>query len=261
MRGVNLRVAVVVLGTVGFYTMLANNIPQVESDVPTELSFSGNVTPEQLVAAGEALYMGAGQCTSCHGLGTRAPNLLSDEQGTGLIGARCNSRVSGQDCKTYLHESLIKPTAYVVSGYEPIMPDMSRTMSPNQIWALVAYLESLGGTVTVSASDLPSDSEADASSVAKSALATESTDPQEILQANNCFACHRLGDQGGAIGPPFDGIGARLGADRIRRAILLPNADTAAGYAQVAGTMPTNFGTAMNAAQLEAVVAFLGARK
>jgi len=261
MRGVNLRVAVVVLGTVGFYTMLANNIPQVESDVPTELSFSGNVTPDQLVAAGEALYMGAGQCTSCHGLGTRAPNLLSDEQGTGLIGARCSSRVSGQDCKTYLHESLIKPTAYVVSGYEPIMPDMSRTMSPNQIWALVAYLESLGGTVTVSASDLPNESEAAGSSAAKSALATESTDPQEILQANNCFACHRLGDQGGAIGPPFDGIGARLSADRIRRAILLPNADTAAGYAQVAGTMPTNFGTAMNAAQLEAVVAFLGARK
>lgn len=262
MRGVNLKVGLVVLGTVGFYTMIANSIPQVESDVPTELSFSGAVTPEQLVEAGEALYMGAGQCTSCHGLGTRAPNLLADEKGSGLIGARCVARVSGQDCKAYLHESLVKPTAHVVEGYEPIMPDMSRTLSPNQIWALVAYLESLGGTVTVSASDLPSETDgAAAGSAAKSALATESMDAQEILQANNCFACHKLGEQGGAIGPPFDGMGTRRNAAAIRRAILLPNADTAAGYAALAGTMPTNFGTQMNAAQLEAVVVFLGGRK
>lgn len=261
MRGVNIKVGLVVLGTVGFYTMIANSIPQVESEVPTELSFSGNVTPEQLVAAGEELYLGAGQCTSCHGLGTRAPNLVADEKGTGLIGERCGARVSGQDCKTYLHESLVKPTAYVVDGYEPIMPDISRTMSANQIWALVAYLQSVGGTVTVSAGDLPREADAVAANATKSALATESTDAREILQANNCFACHKLGDQGGAIGPPFDGIGSRLNAEAIRRAILLPNADTAAGYAQLAGTMPTNFGTTMNAGQLEAVVAFLGARK
>lgn len=261
MRGVNLKVGLVVLGTVGFYTMLANSIPQVESDVPTELSFTGAVTPEQLVAAGEELYKGAGQCTSCHGLGTRAPNLVADEKGTGLIGARCGARVSGQDCKTYLHESLVRPTAHVVQGYEPIMPDMSRTMSANQIWALVAYLQSLGGTVTVSASDLPSETEAAAGGGVKSALATESLEPQQILQANNCFACHKLGDQGGAIGPSFDGVGSRRTAEFIRRSILLPNADTSAGYAQVAGTMPTNFGTLMNAAQLEAVVAFLGGRK
>lgn len=261
MRGVNLRVALVVLGTIGFYTLIANNIPQVESEVPIELSFSENVTPEQLVAAGEELYLGAGQCTSCHGLGTRAPNLLTDEKGTGTIGARCGSRVSGQDCKTYLHESLVNPGAYVVSGYEPIMPDMSRTMSPAQIWALVAYLQSQGGTVTVSARDLPSETESAATTAAKSSLATESLEPLEILQANNCFACHRLGEQGGAIGPPFDGMGARISPDRIRRAILLPNADTAQGYAQVAGTMPANFGTTMNAAQLEALVTFLGARK
>lgn len=262
MRGVNLKVGLVVLGTVGFYTMIANSIPQVESDVPTELSFSGAVTPEQLVAAGEELYLGAGQCTSCHGLGTRAPNLITDEKGAGTIGARCGTRVSGQDCKTYLHESLVKPMAHVVGGYEPIMPDISRTLSANQVWALVAYLQSVGGSVTVSASDLPSESETAAAGAAtKSALATESTDAQQILQANNCFACHKLGGQGGAIGPAFDGIGSRLNAERIRRAILLPNADTAAGFAHVAGTMPTNFGTTMNAAQLEAVVAFLGGRK
>lgn len=262
MRSVNLKVAAVVLGTVGFYTLLANSIPQVESDVPTELSFKGAVTPEQLVEAGDALYHGAGQCVSCHGLGTRAPNLLTDEKGSGLIGARCATRVSRQDCKTYLHESLVKPAAHVVAGYQPIMPDMSRTLSPNQIWALVAYLESLGGSVTVGASDLPAEGESASDAAGTNATpTTASIEPLDILRANQCLACHKLGDEGGPIGPPFDGIGARLSMERIRRGILEPNTDTAAGYAAVAGTMPQTFGNQLSAAQLEAIVTFLGGRR
>ena len=80
---VNLKIGLVVLVTLGVYTLVANMIPQVQSEVPQELSFEGNVTPEQLVTAGEQLYQGSGGCTACHGLGTRAPNLLTDEAGTG----------------------------------------------------------------------------------------------------------------------------------------------------------------------------------
>jgi mono/diheme cytochrome c family protein len=267
MRFTALKVGAVVLGTVGFYTMLANSIPQVESEVPSELAFTGTVTPDQLVAAGNELYQGAGGCVTCHGLGTRAPNLLTDEAGTGLIGARCSDRVAGQDCKAYLHESLVNPGAFVVPGYDPIMPDMSRTLSPTQIWALVAYLESLGGTVTVSAEDLPAEGATESGSVtggsvadpgaAAGPLATTSLEPREILAANQCMLCHKLGDEGGAIGPPFDGMAA-LDAERIRRGILLPNADTADGYAALAGTMPQTFGAQLTAAQLEALVVFLG---
>jgi mono/diheme cytochrome c family protein len=79
----------------------------------------------------------------------------------------------------------------------------------------------------------------------------------ELLRAGTCFLCHQLGDEGGPIGPPFDGMGARLSADRIRRGILLPSADTAEGYAAMAGTMPVTFGEQFNAAQLEALVQFL----
>ncbi|MCI0432935.1 MAG: cytochrome c, partial [Gemmatimonadetes bacterium] len=146
---VNLKVFGVVLATIAVYTLLANAIPQVQSEVPEELSFGAGVTAEQLVAAGDQLYQGAGGCTACHGLGTRAPNLLTDEGGTGTIGSRCATRVSGKDCKAYLHESLTEPNAFVVGGYQPIMPDLRRTLSGAQIWALVAYLQSLGGEVTV----------------------------------------------------------------------------------------------------------------
>ncbi|MGH7417348.1 MAG: c-type cytochrome, partial [Candidatus Rokuibacteriota bacterium] len=152
MWATNLKVAAVVLGTLALYTLIANSIPQLASEVPRDLTLGANVTPEQLVQAGEQVYTGSGGCTTCHGLGTRAPNLLTDDRGAGPIGARCGSRVAGTSCKRYLHESLVQPAAFVVPGFEPIMPDVSRTLSPQQIWALVAFLESQGGTVDVTAS-------------------------------------------------------------------------------------------------------------
>jgi mono/diheme cytochrome c family protein len=271
MWGTNLKVALVVIGTLAFYTFLANSIPQVESDVPTELTFGADVSPERLVAAGEELYLGAGGCTACHGLGTRAPHLVADEGGTGTIGARCASREPGKDCKTYLHDSLVRPNDFLVPGYQPIMPDMSRTLSGTQIWALVAYLQSLGGEVTVTGADLPAESPGQATGTASAAAtpgaggapvpATASLEPLEIMRANQCLVCHKLGDEGGPLGPPFDGMGARLQPEQIRRAILLPNADTAQGFEAFAGTMPLTFGQQLNAAQLEALVTFLGERR
>ncbi len=112
------------------------------------------MTPAQLVTAGEGVFNGAGGCTTCHGLGTRAPNLLTDERGQGPIGARCGGREPGKSCKDYLFESLTNPTAYVVAGYQPIMPDMRRTLPPDQIWAVIAFLESHGGTVDISKDDI-----------------------------------------------------------------------------------------------------------
>src|SRR5437660_9711325 len=141
-----MRLIGIVLGTLTLYTVIANKIAQVQSEVPHALALGANVTAEQLVGAGDQLYHGAGGCTACHGLGTRAPNLLTDEKGQGPVGARCGKREPGKDCKAYLYESLISPRAFVVSGYEPIMPEMARILSPQQIWALVAFLESNGGT-------------------------------------------------------------------------------------------------------------------
>ncbi len=266
---VNLKVFGVVLATIAVYTLLANAIPQVQSEVPEELSFGAGVTAEQLVAAGDQLYQGAGGCTACHGLGTRAPNLLTDEGGTGTIGSRCATRVSGKDCKAYLHESLTEPNAFVVGGYQPIMPDLRRTLSGAQIWALVAYLQSLGGEVTVSAEDVAAAGGDESAAPAASGgtagggamLAGGSTDPIELLRAGTCFVCHKLGEEGGPIGPPFDGMGARIAADRIRRGILEPNADTAQGFEAMAGAMPPTFGQQFNAAQLEALVQFLSGQK
>src|SRR5918992_1058994 len=150
----NLKVLFATLAVVGFYTGVAHIIPQLESEVPEALALTGNVSPEQLTAAGERIYNGAGGCTACHGLGTRAPNLLTDHAGQGAIGARCGTRESGVDCKTYLYQSMVEPNKVVVPGFEPIMPDMRRSMTNDQIWATIAFLQAQGGEANVTGEDI-----------------------------------------------------------------------------------------------------------
>lgn len=260
----NLKIFLVVVGTLALYTVVASSIPQVASEVPGELTFSGEVGAEELVAAGEDLYGGAGGCTVCHGLGTRAPNLLIDHSGEGSIGQRCGDRVPGEPCKVYLYRSLVEPTAYVVEEFDP-MVFQARTFSDAQLWALVAFLESQGGEVTVTAEDVAEETEAGtgATGVAMQPGAGPSgtMDPRQLLQDNLCLGCHAIDGVGPPLGPGFDGIGNRRSAEQIRRGILDPNADTPPGFEAMIGVMPTTFGQTFTAAQLEAVVEFLAARK
>ena len=266
MWATNLKIVGIVLGTLAVYTLIANKIPQVQSEVPQTLTLGANVTPEQLVAAGEKVFNGIGGCTTCHGLGTRAPNLLTDEKGTGPIGVRCGKREAGKDCKAYLYESLDQPTAYIVAGYQPIMPVMTKQLSPQQIWAVIAFLESQGGTVDVTASDIPATSSTSTTAGGgggggSGGFAAGSVDPKVIIAAAGCLACHKLDGQGQTIAPDLTHVGARRDAESIRKKILDPMSSIAKGYEKLAGIMPKTFGTMMNAAQLEALAQFLAAHK
>jgi len=272
MWATNLKVVGIVLGTLALYTLIANKIPQVQSEVPQTLTLGANVTPEQLVAAGEKVFNGIGGCTTCHGLGTRAPNLLTDEKGTGPIGARCGKREAGKDCKQYLYESLDDPKAYVVAGYQPIMPVMTKQLSPPQVWSVIAFLESEGGTVDVTASDIPASSSTSTTSTTSTTpgggggggsggFAGGSADPKAIIQAAGCLACHKLDGQGQVIAPDLTHVGSRRDAESIRKKILDPASSIAKGYEKLAGIMPKTFGTMMSAAQLEALAQYLAAHK
>ncbi len=254
----NLKVLMTGLVVIGFYTTVAQIIPQLESAVPEVLDLSAGVTPEVLVPAGEGLFVGAGGCTACHGLGTRAPNLLTDYAGQGTIGARCGDRKPGMDCKAYLYESLTQPTAYLVDGFTGIMPDARRQMSNDQLWAIVAFLQSQGGEVTVTDADIQGGGGAAAPAPAP-VVFSATTDPMQLLTVNACIGCHGINGIEIPIGPSFDGIGARLTADQIRRAILDPNAEVGEGF--IPGLMPPDFGAKLSAQQLEAVVEFLSGRR
>ena len=263
----NLKILLIVLGTLGLYTWVASAIPQVASEVPEELTFSGNVTADDLVMAGEQLYNGAGTCTACHGLGTRAPNLLADHAGEGAIGQRCDNRVSGLDCKAYLRASLTEPADFVVEGF-PEMVFQARTFSDAQIWSLVAFLQAQGGEVTVTSDDMESSgdategaSEPTEPSGGSTAPTSQTTDARELLQENLCLGCHVIDGAGAPLGPNFDDMGVARTAEQIRKGILDPNADAAPGFDAMLGVMPATFGQSLSAAQLEAIVTFLAARK
>ena len=257
----NLKVLAVVLGTVAVFTIVSSSIPQLQSVVPEDLSFSGDVTAEELVAAGQTLFEGAGGCADCHGSGTRAPNLLTDEAGAGQIGVRCARRVTGQDCKAYLFNSLVDPNAFQVEGYIPIMADVSRTLSSEQLWALVAFLQSQGGEVTVTGADIESAGAAQPAAAAVAGPTSTSSDPVEIMTANACLGCHILDGTGAPLGPSFDGIGGRVSADYIRESILDPRAGASEGFEALIQLMPATFGEQLSAAQLEAIVQFLADRR
>ncbi len=259
----NLKILALAAAVLSFYTGLARIIPQLQSEVPEELDLSGDITPEALVSAGEGLFNGAGGCTVCHGLGTRAPNLLTDHTGEGPIGARCGARQSGMDCKAYLYQSVTEPGAYLVDGFTNIMPDARRQLSVDQIWAIIAFLQDQGGEVTVTGADIPQGEGAGAAggAAAGGAAFSPTTDPRELLTENACLGCHAIDGAGPPIGPSFDGIGSRISADRIRRGILDPDAEIAEGYEQFAGMMLKTFGQQLSAQQLEIIVQFLVSRK
>ena len=257
----NLKVLAVGALVLGFYTMVAHIVPQQASEVPEVLTLGAGATPDMLASAGEKIFTGAGGCTSCHGLGTRAPNLLTDEKGTGPIGARCGKQEPGKDCKAYLYEALTAPAAFVVKGYQPIMQDQRRTLSADQIWALVAFLESNGGEITVTGQDIVDAQAAAGAAKPAEAPASGKIDAVALIGEYGCAACHKLKDEGGDIGPAFDGMGGRLTKDYLLESIVDPKAKVAKGYEENKDMMPVAFGEQLTKEQLNALIDYLASLK
>lgn len=63
---------------------------------------------------------------------------------TAGVASRAHERVPGQDAHTYLLTSIMRPTAFVVAGYDTLMPEtFGKTLSGEEIDSVVAYLMTL----------------------------------------------------------------------------------------------------------------------
>ncbi|MGH7411276.1 MAG: c-type cytochrome [Candidatus Methylomirabilis sp.] len=259
---VALKVSVFALAVMGVYTYYANSIPQLQSKPPEDLSLEGgNVTAEQLVKAGEQIFKVKGTCEICHRIGqkgTRAPDLAG-------VGARAAKRKPGMSAKAYLIESLLDPTANLVQGYPPIMPKVDKppiALNRSEVWALTAFLESLGGTVTVKLDDIPKAVGAPAAGGAAPAAQLKLPGDPKAGQAvfmgkGACIACHKAGLIGASpVGPDLSQIAKIQTPEYIMAKILDPaSMGTVAGYPP--GVMPPTFGQTLTAREYLDVVSFL----
>jgi mono/diheme cytochrome c family protein len=241
--------------------MFANSIPQIESKPPQELSLEGgNVTPAQLIKAGEEIFKTKGTCEICHRIGqkgTRAPDLAG-------IGARAARTKPGTSAKAYILESLLQPAAYIVEGYPPIMPAVDKppiALNRSEVWALTAFLESLGGNVDVTLNDVPATVGAGGAGAGAQAEVKIPGDPkagEAVFQGKGtCIACHKAGKIGASpVGPDLSQIAKIQTPDYIMKKILDPKgAGTVANFPP--GVMPQDFGARLTSKEYVDLVAFL----
>ncbi len=258
------------LATIGFFTWFSNfGIPQVAPAPPPkeEQLDLGAMTMEQFVALGERIFKGKGTCTLCHNpVGGRAP--LLEKVGEAVAERLEDERYKGEatDVESYLHESMVKPSAYVVAGFGKAgtsdtvspMPDVSTGsvgLKDPEMKAITAYLQKASGLeVTV---EIPSDAEPESEEEATAREPYKTA--AEAIAEFGCGACHKLAGEEGEVGPDLTRIGTLRDKDSLRRSLLDPNAEIAEGFEPDA--MPADYGEQMYAKELEMIVDYLAELK
>jgi len=123
-------------------TMHSGMIGQVVVMTPSEYQawLQGGAAAGSLAQSGEKLFQELG-CITCHrgDAQARGPNLV------GLYGQPvklADGRTVVAD-DSYLRESILNPTAKVVAGFQPIMPNFQAQLSEENVMALMAYIKSM----------------------------------------------------------------------------------------------------------------------
>ncbi len=230
---------------IAFFLYVGNSIPQLRQDPPQELVLAADAPAEDFIKAGQDIFYGKGTCALCHEIGKkgeRCPDLAG-------VGARAETRIKEEVYKgkaingaEYIVESLQDPTIYVVEGYQPSMPPVGRQLSDLEVVAVVSFLQSQGGEVTVHGqSRFPKwrgeGGGAATASTAGPALAAAAAAPgpagtsgQELVQKWGCVTCHKFDAPDKLLGPSLWDIGARKDANYIRESILEPDAVIVEGF-------------------------------
>ncbi|MCP5094921.1 MAG: cytochrome c [Chloroflexi bacterium] len=80
----------------------------------------------------------ARECGACHSLAAETVIVGPSLHG---ISNRASERVSGQDANTYLLTAVLNPDAYLVDGYENLMPaTFGKSLTGEELDAVIAFL-------------------------------------------------------------------------------------------------------------------------
>jgi cytochrome bd-type quinol oxidase subunit 1 len=139
-------------GLLIFFTYLSYSVPQLVSLPPKKVAFDPTHinTKADLVEAGKKLFFGKAQCALCHPVEqTEAPR------------APVMQGLGAKRTREYIYESMIKPQAVIYKQYAvegpakpfpsqmPIINKPPVGLSETEMLAVVAFVQSLGGKVTV----------------------------------------------------------------------------------------------------------------
>lgn len=269
-----LKLAVFTILVTAFYCYVGQMVPQAEVHPPKDMAVGANMTTEELVQAGKQIAEGKGTCMACHTIGSHDKGRFPD---LGGIGARAATRKPGMSGLDYLAEALYDPNVYIVEGYLPGMPPIHKAptnLSDPEMLAVIAYLQSLGGTPTVTpatklkyATAQPASGASPATAVAGAgavAAPQGPQDPVEILTRYGCTQCHSEDPKLKTLGPSFHGVGQRLKPAQIYESIFDPDAQIAKGFppaVMLATLKATGFYGKASASEIQAIVAYLSASK
>lgn len=144
-----MRIGGLVLATTGFYTYVGQMVPQKEVQPPQETALGSDMTTAEMVKVGRQIMEGKGICLTCHTVGQSGALRFPDLAG---IGQTAKTRVPGLSDVEYLAQSMYEPAAFVVPGFPPAMPPVNQPpigLTHEEILAVIAALQALGGTPTV----------------------------------------------------------------------------------------------------------------
>jgi hypothetical protein len=143
------KIGALVLATTAFYTYVGQMVPQNEVQPPEQILISGDLTTEEMVPIGRQIMEGKGLCFTCHTIGQTGALRFPDLSG---VAGRATTRVPGLSDVEYFAQSMYEPDSYVVEGFNPGMPTINVppiALTDQEILVVIAYLQSLGGTPTV----------------------------------------------------------------------------------------------------------------
>ena len=143
------RIGALVLATTAFYGYIGQLVPQKEVQPPQEIQIRTDLTTAEMVPVGRAIMDTKGLCFTCHTIGKSGVLRFPDLDGVDI---RAQSRVAGLSDVEYFAQSLYQPEAFIVPGFNPGMPVINKPpigLTDQEILTVIAYLQSLGGTPTV----------------------------------------------------------------------------------------------------------------
>lgn len=147
--GIVLKLALLTVVSTLFYTYVGQLVPQSEVHPPEVTEIAADVTTEELMEIGQEIFQGKGMCVDCHTIGRTGALRFPDLANIAITAER---RVPGMSALEYLAQSLYDPDAYIVPGFAAGMPPVDRppvSLAHEEIRAILAYLQTLGGEATI----------------------------------------------------------------------------------------------------------------